>query len=970
MNSIYSDFFQYLSGAYNYPLEHIEHIKNQLDILDKTLKEKGREEALNSFYNLIGDVTLFVQIDGKKYFSDTSALSQSLDKVRNYTNSFEEIVIESQAEERFYPQQGDSFIVKLRKRPKRWLQNIVWLAPRTKNLYYKIRKKETTPLNYKKHKVKKQQLAQLVFINHFLRESDSLYENTLENRQNVALQLKSITEEVCRNFLVNNKVDNEKHSNEIRQIKIRIADYQLMLKQKIEEVEKELNEDFEKLQLKFGTFEFPARRAGVGRLQSQRQKAEKKFLKILNSYLLTNNAVIDYTEFYKNIQQLLVGATKAFDLNNKTLVKRLANSIEASFVPLQQELERWVETHTEKDAFNTLVLRQNTLEKHIPDFTNAVLQIDLTSPFKDISLTVNNLSSELNTVLTIPSGADYEGPTNKKSLRKVNTKLILEGEYQTNIETKLAAKQRELTQITQKFLQKTNEIAQIIEFSIEYLETPHQGDKTEIALEFYNGIKRAQTKSFEVLKLIGDTKKSVETALQTINLDFILSLNKAIEPETILRKIKKEQIKHRLTQLKKSLNNYFHEIIVLAQNSWKSGKKAFHFIRSNYLNMRVLFGINEPAKSISNELSNYLSETEATINSLPLMYQKLFKPEALTKERLYIARTETDQDLNTALSAWGHHKFAPTCIVGEAGMGVTTTLNFFEQKVKEQYPVFRFTLDKQITNESDFLNFIQSVFADIPFESIEDLKEKLQAQEIRRIIILQNIHYFYGRYNNGFINIHSFLNLISITNSNVFWVCSAKQYSWDYLNYSIQISDYFAYIIQMKGLDKEQIIKTIDDRHLPSGYTIRFIERKSFKATRKFKNSSNENKQTLLRNDFFNALYKNTQGNIKLALLFWKMAVVNMDNEQFSFQLKEIDHSFLESLGIEKMATLHNILIHGGLSIKEHSKVLGIKEKQSASHLLLMENDAVIVLQNGMYQINPLLYKHVVDHLKAINFIY
>ena len=43
--------------------------------------------------------------------------------------------------------------------------------------------------------------------------------------------------------------------------------------------------------------------------------------------------------------------------------------------------------------------------------------------------------------------------------------------------------------------------------------------------------------------------------------------------------------------------------------------------------------------------------------------------------------------------------------------------------------------------------------------------------------------------------------------------------------------------------------------------------------TRKFKNSSNENKQTLLRNDFFNALYKNTQGNIKLALLFWKMAV-------------------------------------------------------------------------------------------------
>lgn len=970
MNTMYNDFFHILEQAIEYPNQFCKLIRNQIKELSEKVNNEKQENILSFFQESNDMLANNILVEGARYFEDKDVIKKSLGKVVEFCESFEELTIESQTKERFYPQPGDSLLLKIEKAPKRLIQNIIWLVPKIKNLYNKLRKKPIHELYYKKHKVKKRKLAQLVFINYFLKESYVLYEETLELRQELLLQLRQIVKEFSENLLLNFDTNEAKTNTKIALVENKLNDHLTRLRLNIDTQEKELRIEFDELQLKFGTFEFPARRTNDRKIKSQQEKHIKKYTKLLSGCQLSYNSLAAYNEYLTVIYRFLISSSLTFIHAGQQIKKGIVENIESSFTPFHTELANWIAKNEGKTEFVLSELSENILGKHIPDFTNSVLQIDLNTIIDIAEQQINSELNQIQTNLTIPKWANYKKPITKKQIKNVSTKIIIQKEFKQNIENKLLRKRQELTEQLQLFLRKMNEITQILAFSLEYLETQHQEEKDDIATEFYNGIKRAFSRSELVFGLIKKAENKINPDLTEINSNFIESLSEAVEPATILRTIKKQQINHQVEQVRKSLSIYFKHSFEMAEKAWQTSKKAFFFARKNYLNLRVIFGIGEAAKSISNELSNYLSETEATINSLPLMYQKLFKPEALTKERLYIPRQKENYELEAAFNAWLNKKYAPTCIVGETGIGTTTTINFFEKKMMEKLPVVRFVLEKQITDVEGFLALIKQLFKDLNIRTPDDLIDQLENIQNKQVVIIENIHYLYGRYNNGFVNITAFLHLISKTNTSIYWLCSAKQHSWDFLNYSIDMADYFGYIVQMNGLDKEQIIKTIDDRHIPSGYSIKFVERESYKRTRKYKSSSEITRQNMLRNDFFNLLYKNTKGNIKLALLFWKMAVIKMENDVFYFQLKEIDHSFLESLGVQKLATLHNILIHDGLSVAEYSKVFGISIKQSSSQLTILENDAVIVLQKDQYQINPLLYKHVVDHLKAINFIY
>ncbi len=86
--------------------------------------------------------------------------------------------------------------------------------------------------------------------------------------------------------------------------------------------------------------------------------------------------------------------------------------------------------------------------------------------------------------------------------------------------------------------------------------------------------------------------------------------------------------------------------------------------------------------------------------------------------------------------------------------------------------------------------------------------------------------------------------------------------------------------------------------------------------------------------------------------------------------LKAIDFSFLTKLSDEKLFTLHAMLLHDGITIKDHSTVFQQALKKSKLIILPLLDDGIIVHKEGRFYINPLLFRQVVNLLKDKNIIH
>jgi hypothetical protein len=86
--------------------------------------------------------------------------------------------------------------------------------------------------------------------------------------------------------------------------------------------------------------------------------------------------------------------------------------------------------------------------------------------------------------------------------------------------------------------------------------------------------------------------------------------------------------------------------------------------------------------------------------------------------------------------------------------------------------------------------------------------------------------------------------------------------------------------------------------------------------------------------------------------------------------IKGIEFTFLMNLSDEKLYTLHAMLLHDGISINDHTKIFQQTNKESEFLVLALFDDGIIELRDGLYFINPLLYRQVVNLLKAKNILH
>ena len=388
-------------------------------------------------------------------------------------------------------------------------------------------------------------------------------------------------------------------------------------------------------------------------------------------------------------------------------------------------------------------------------------------------------------------------------------------------------------------------------------------------------------------------------------------------------------------------------------------------------NLKTKLGIQEQAKEITSEISEFLSFDYEDIQQLPFVYQRLFSSEPLRDASFYMRRDKESSELAAAFQKWREGQFMPCLIYGEKGSGVSTLMEMFLPQNKKDTPkLIKIIPDKRIITAEDLLALLGKSIRKKAFSDLNDLTEFIE-QQVPFCIFLDKMHFLYMRQPKGFEVLKLLFRIISESSKTVFWICSCGKYSAEYLNKSIGLYGYFPVLIKMQPLELERIIEIILLRHRASGYDLMFMPSNQDLADKKFSKLVELKRQEVLETKYFSTLHRITESNISFALLLWLTSIQRIDNNRVYLEsLDKLDFSFLYTQTREAVFGLHALLLHEALDPDELAAVLNCSERQ-ANLLLMRLNDRGIVVNEGeFYKIHPLLYRSTVQMLKDNNLIH
>ena len=617
------------------------------------------------------------------------------------------------------------------------------------------------------------------------------------------------------------------------------------------------------------------------------------------------------------------------------------------------------------ETLRTEVKRKLVL-KMVPDVKKIILDSNIPAEIDSFEKDAAQKFDELSQNRYIKKDPDYSKPTEKSEMAKIAPHTLVAFQMMPDFMRAFPLLKQGFTRHLQEIQNRFEEIPEIINYSlktsISFFE--EKQEITEATKIGFDGMKRAENKLEDIIKMLDNfsaqeaTKLNAEIEQLTQNLSEITDNESAMQ---INLRITKARAVEKSREIKAKIWNYIQGFLPQIRTLlWRS----VSFIRESSIRIRKQFTLEDKRNYISSDVSDYLTETEKAINRLPFIYQRLFKIEPLTTFELYTPRSESIDKIKLAYTRWKDGKFAPTAIISEKGWGKTTLLNRFLKLKLTTEEVLTFIPDPN----GDVNEFLDEIQSKTKFDSDSGSSEK---SGTRKIAIIDGLEKLFESRINGFDHLLKLLQHISDTNKQVFWLATCHIYSWNYLDKTIGISDYFGYHVRLSDFTDEEIVKTIERRHNISGYRLMFLPENQKKTLISFKKQTDFGDQEELKNQYFARMHKIVKGNLSQAFLFWMRSTAQVTEDSVFIEYLSSDYfNFLGSMTDSKLMILKNIVLHNGISYEKHARLFRIPEDKSKLLMVQLSDDGIIVKQNNVYNINPIIYRQVVEHLYLLNILH
>jgi hypothetical protein len=195
-------------------------------------------------------------------------------------------------------------------------------------------------------------------------------------------------------------------------------------------------------------------------------------------------------------------------------------------------------------------------------------------------------------------------------------------------------------------------------------------------------------------------------------------------------------------------------------------------------------------------------------------------------------------------------------------------------------------------------------------------------------------------------------------------------HSWEYLDKTIHISDYFVREVRLDNMSSENLEQIIFKRNSLSGYKVRFEPPDDLLDSRSFAKMDEAQKQTFLRKRYFLDLATLSNGNVSLAQLYWLRSTREVTEDTISVgSIFEIDLSFVKKLKSEYLFALYAMLVHDGLTLSDYARIFFLSESSCRNILVPMLEKGMLIRPKEKFNINPIIFRQVVSYLRSRNFI-
>lgn len=407
-----------------------------------------------------------------------------------------------------------------------------------------------------------------------------------------------------------------------------------------------------------------------------------------------------------------------------------------------------------------------------------------------------------------------------------------------------------------------------------------------------------------------------------------------------------------------------------SNNSAKSKNSSFlSYIKNKVDELKKLAGVVDEKTPISFKISEFMQEIDTALKKLPQKYRNLYELKP-AEDNFFLNRETELQKLELSYENWVKDRFVTCAIIGEKGSGVTSTINAFLKKIPTTDTI-RVDLNEKIYTDEKYFAFFNTLLKTNKIKNNKELIDFLNNTEDDKIIIIENLHHMFLKKVGGFNSMEMLFELISHTTKKVLWIGVFTPQTWNYLDKTIAISNYFTSEIVIEQLDYETIRDILLKRIDSKSTKIEFIPNKDTLESKSYQNLQESEKQPYLEEKFFKLLHKLSNGNVSLAQLYWIRAISTTDEKGLNVkEIDNFDYSFIKNLSSEALFTLQALILHDGLTINDFAVVMHEPLSECRKTLMPMLERGLLIQPRKKYNINPAIYKPVHDYLSSKNFIH
>ncbi|MTI40764.1 ATP-binding protein [Fulvivirga lutimaris] len=961
--------------------ELVETAKKKLKSING--KNAKDEKNLKAYADYKADMMDITSALSKSILPDLNTEFQTFNKAfDHYLGSLPERISKEQLEERFKTQPTDHWRLKFLKAFKR---TNFWISKRPQhfsNWVRKLRKKPVVPVQYWSHDIHVQDLVRYFLRARFLLSLKTVIDKYYQSVTATGLAIWEEDVQIDKCYAVHIH-DAEKDApsgdkkNDLNKIGGLIDEAKTSIAELVNKAFEDSWIDFESSYTKAGTIEFPKRKYSKRRTNKNLKRTLKQYNSTNRGWSNTVNGLTDDWEIDLELYQLMFEGFHEYH----SVKAKINKAVSTNIFDQLKGVRAFLETSCEAIKSNKASL-QSALEKELAAINkdlkavtssanDFILDQELAEIVNSIEAKIVNALENVSTKRAIIKGSDFTTASRSSQVSFISPNELINYECAPKLIKVTTAVKFNIMGLIQQAQDALGQIVDVAAFNVSSAlsvlndEKDNEKSKT-IAVE---GLGR----SIDQFEKIKSNLESIETELSETLLPgiktFGVDLVKFTNNENILElrmRIAKGKAAEKGKELKLLIINTIKNFIpILVDKTVKLYRKAEGYIKTNFKR----FGIVSSQEAITTELADFLAESEKSIAALPFVYQRLFRVAALEDANFFEGRSVEINKLNKAYNQWMQGRFSATILTGEKGAGITSLLNLFLKDLGSSKEIVRMVSVNNISTETEFYGAFDKSLGSKGFDF--DKLVNFLNEGPKRIIVIENLQKLYLKKVGGFKNIKLLTELISLTRDSVHWIVGCTQYAYNYLEKTISISDHFSYNIRLEDLSSEEIVKMIEKRHRVSGYNLIFEPRAEDLKNKKYKGLNEKGKQEYLKEEFFTHLNKIAKSNISIALIYWLRSTKHTSDNAIEIgSISSMDFSFLKTLSNQKLFLLTMLLLNDGMTEDELILATNYSVQKNRSIIYPLFEDGVVIKKDGVFYINPLLYRQSVNLLMSKNIVH